>query len=127
MRLLTKFKQKVDKYMSEADERADRRVAKARTATERDKLKAQIARERMATKREVAEARTALLKAETARKNAVKELREVGDGFGEGLADMLGLSTRRKPKRVASRTRRSVAKKKAATKKSRRPSRVEYY
>ena len=111
MSILRRFKQKVDKYMAEADERADRKIARARTTTERDKLKAEIARERMGTKREVAEARTALLKAETARKRAAKELREVGNGggFGRGLASLLGVSTR-KP----ARKRKSVTKRKAA-------------
>lgn len=113
MSTLRRFKQKVDKYMAEADERADRRVARARTATERDKLKAQIARERMGTKREVAEARTALLKAETARKKAAKELRDVGNGggFGRGLAGLLGMSTTsRKP----ARKRKPITKRKTA-------------
>ena len=84
MSITNTFKQKVKKYMSEADQRAEKRLGNARTAAERDKIRAQLRKEKLAIKKEVAEAETALLKAETARKQAKKELKDIGRSKSKG-------------------------------------------
>ena len=56
MGILGVSKKRVDKYMSEADDRADRRMDKARTKFERDKIKDELRRDKMAMQKEVSKA-----------------------------------------------------------------------
>lgn len=97
MSLISTFRAKVKNYLDEADRRAERRLAKAKTKTERERVKASIERDRLKIRREVAEAKTALLKAESRRKKAEKEVRDIGGGIFSGLfAPRKGRVTRRR-------------------------------
>ena len=119
MGLLTTFKQKVKEYQADEEGRAQRRLERARTASEREKARGIIARERMKTKQEIAEAKAALLKAETARKKAAKELRDVGNGgLFAGLQRALAASPApKKRRRTTARKRTTTATRKTAARK----------
>ena len=84
MGILQRFKTQVKKYQDGADDRAEKKLAKLTTKTAREREIAKQQRKRLKTKKEISEAKTALVKSETTRKKARKELSDVGgDGFSQ--------------------------------------------